>query len=83
MFPLNFVVGAAVGAVTTYVYKDDNAKQWLNETSEKLKNGVSSFMASFQKKAEDKAEDAAEAVVTVVEEKVGKAEEVQEAAAKA
>ncbi|MEZ5453132.1 MAG: hypothetical protein R3E93_10030 [Thiothrix sp.] len=83
MFPLNFVVGAAVGAAATYVYKDEPAKHWLGETGQKLKEGANSFMASFKQKAEDKADDAAEVVEAVAEETAKKAEEVQEAAAKA
>ncbi len=41
IFPLNFVVGAAVGAATTYVYKDEAARQWVNEKSSKLKGSLS------------------------------------------
>lgn len=83
MFPINFVVGAAVGAAATYVYKDEPAKQWLSETGNKLKEGASSFMASFKKKSEDTAETAGEVVDSTAEEVVEKVEEVKEAAAKA
>lgn len=61
---LNFIVGAAVGAVATYVFKDEQAKQWLDDTSKKLQEGAASFMDSFKKKPE---ETAAEAVQTTAE----------------
>ncbi|CAA6807703.1 MAG: Unknown protein [uncultured Thiotrichaceae bacterium] len=87
--PMNFVVGAAVGAATTYVFKDDSAKQWLSETGGKLKEGSSSFIASFKKKPEEQAEDvvetveavaesAAESVETAAETVVEKSEETQQ-----
>ncbi len=70
MFPFNFVVGAAVGAAATYIYKDEPAKKRLGETGTKLKEGVSSFMASFRKKPEPEIEGMAEGVVEVVSEEV-------------
>lgn len=36
IIPINFVVGAAAGAVTTYVLKDDSTKQWLKNTGSKV-----------------------------------------------
>ncbi|EIJ36786.1 YtxH domain-containing protein [Thiothrix nivea] len=81
MFPLNFVVGAAVGAATTYVYKDEPAKQWLSETGNKLKEGANSFMASFKKKSEDTTEVAGKVVESTAEEVIEKAEDVKEAVA--
>ena len=74
MFPLNLVVGAAVGAAVTYVYKDEPAKQWLGESGRKLKEGASSFVASFKKKPVAQVEDSAEVVNTekTTEEPVGK-----------
>lgn len=62
MFPLNLVVGAAVGAAVTYVYKDEPAKQWLRESGSKLKEGASSFVTSFKKKPAAQVETSAEAV---------------------
>lgn len=59
VIPLNFVAGAVVGAVSTYIYKDDSAKEWLRETGGKLKEGRNSFMASFKKKDND---DSAETI---------------------
>lgn len=54
IFPLNFVVGAAVGAATTYVYKDEAARQWVNEKGSKLKGSLS----FSKKKAIDEASPA-------------------------
>ena len=82
MIPFNFVVGAAVGVASTYVYKDEKAKQWLTDTTTKIKQGVSSFVATVTKKADapaaevtatvtpeaPAAEPIAEVVVTKVEE---------------
>ena len=41
-FPINFAVGAAIGAVTTYVYKDESAKQKVISASQSAKKGISS-----------------------------------------
>ncbi len=54
--PANFVVGAVVGAVSTYVFKDEPAKEWFKDTGSKIKESSSSFIGSFKKKAEDDAE---------------------------
>lgn len=48
-FPIPFVAGAVIGAVSTYVYKDEAAKQWFSDTSSKLKNSTKSL---FKKKTE-------------------------------
>lgn len=61
MFPLPFVVGAAIGATSTYVYKDEPAKQWVQDTSKKLKEAAVSFMDSMKKKPEEPAEASVEA----------------------
>ncbi len=53
MFPINFVVGGAIGSIATYIYKDEQAKQWLVKTGKNLKKGTSSFIASFRKKPEE------------------------------
>lgn len=59
-FPINFVAGAAIGAVTTYVLKDDSAKDWVTGTSKKLKDQTGSYIAKMQeKRAAKKAEKAA------------------------
>ena len=55
IIPANFVVGALVGAVSTYVFKDEPAKEWLKDTRGKIKEGGSSFIASFKKKEDDSA----------------------------
>lgn len=88
MFPVTFVVGAAVGAATTYVYKDEPAQQKLIVTGKKLKEGVSSFIESFRDKPEE-AQAAPEELTEVVAEEipaetiVEEAEDKVEAAAKA
>ncbi|MBO0615235.1 hypothetical protein [Thiothrix fructosivorans] len=64
MFPVAFVVGAAVGATSTYVYKDEPAKQWVQDTSKKLKEAAVSFMDSMKKKPEEPAEASVEAAAT-------------------
>jgi alkyl hydroperoxide reductase subunit AhpF len=48
MIPL--ITGAAVGAVSMFVYKDDNAKKQIMAVSKKLKDGATSLIASFKKK---------------------------------
>lgn len=53
MFPVNLLIGGAIGSVVTYVYKDEKAKQWAINTSKNLKEGSSSFIASFRKKPEE------------------------------
>lgn len=50
IFPINFITGFAVGAITTYVYKDEKAKSWLGNSSTKLKNGAGSVASVFKKK---------------------------------
>ncbi len=53
IIPANFVVGALVGAVSTYVFKDEPAKEWLKDTRGKIKEGGRSFIESFKKKEDD------------------------------
>lgn len=61
-FPINFVAGAAIGAVATYVMKDEVAKNWVADTSKKLKDQASSAVASMKKKpVEQKAENESQA----------------------
>lgn len=64
MIPLGFVVGAAVGAAGTYVAKDEPAKQWVIETSKKLKEATVSFVDSMKKKADVAASEAKVEVTT-------------------
>ncbi len=73
IIPLNFVVGAAAGAVTTYVLKDSSAKKWIKDTGSKVGNKVTGV---FKKKSK---EDSVEDVVTgeVIE---GKAKDVTDKA---
>ncbi len=52
MIPLSFLVGAAVGVTGTYVYKDEPAKQWVTDTSKKIKAAAASFLDSMKKKPE-------------------------------
>ena len=66
MFPANFVIGAAVGAATTYIFKDEPAKQKLIETGKNLKEGTRSFIASFRKKPETESGDMVEVVTEEV-----------------
>lgn len=69
IFPINFITGFAVGAITTYVYKDEKAKTWLGNSSAKLKNGASSVTSVFKKKPapETAAQQSAEVVEGTVE----------------
>jgi len=53
IIPLNFVIGAAAGAVTTYVVKDDSAKQWIKNAGSKIKSGASSVTGMFRKKSKE------------------------------
>lgn len=57
MIPITFVAGAAAGAVTTYILKDDTAKQWSKDTGSKIKNsiksGASSVVGIFKKKPKE------------------------------
>lgn len=59
IIPANFVAGALVGAVSTYVVKDDTAKTWLKNTGNKLKKGGSSVISPFKKKKADDDNEAA------------------------
>lgn len=58
--PMNFAVGVIMGAVATYIYKDDSAKKALNDTSSKVKG-------LFKKKPEA-IESAEHAVAEVADE---------------
>ena len=42
VFPVYFALGAAVGSVSTYLYKDKAARQKLVATGNKVKQGVKS-----------------------------------------
>ena len=53
IIPLNFVIGAATGAVTTYVLKDDSARQWAKDTGNKIKSSASSVAGVFKKKPKE------------------------------
>ncbi len=53
IIPLNFLTGAATGAITTYVLKDGSAKQWAKNTGNKIKSGASSLTGIFKKKPEE------------------------------
>jgi gas vesicle protein len=64
---MKFIMGAAIGAVTTYIYKDEKAKQWLDETNKKLKEKAGSFKASFSKKPADEAAASATPAGEVIE----------------
>jgi hypothetical protein len=50
--PFPFIVGAVVGAVLTYVYKDHSSRQWLSDTGGKIKSTTGSFVESFKKNPE-------------------------------
>lgn len=49
-FPINFVAGAAIGAVAAYVVKDEMARNWVVDTSKKLKDQTGNFIDSMKKK---------------------------------
>lgn len=68
MFPVNFIVGAAVGAAATYIYKDENAQNWLKNTGNKLKEGAGSFSQSFKKKSDEESAESAETVKDLTDE---------------
>lgn len=53
MIPVTFIIGAAVGAAVTYVYKDDTSKTLVKQNSKKMKEKMSSLMAVFKKKPEN------------------------------
>lgn len=77
VFPLNFVVGAAVGAIATYVYKDEEAKNWVVDYTTKAREKVSSFVKPKEKEAQEEVEPVTGEVVTA-EAVVVDAEEVTE-----
>jgi len=58
IIPFNFVVGAVVAAVSTYVYKDEACKKWFRDTGTKLKNCVRSSTECPVKPEENVAESA-------------------------
>ena len=50
MFPTSFVVGAALGAAITYLYKDQPARESFFEKSKQLKDKTIEKMGSLRKK---------------------------------
>lgn len=66
MLPVNLVIGGVIGAVTTYVYKDEKANKWAVETGKKLKEGGISFLSTFKKKPVE-ATEATPKTVEIVE----------------
>lgn len=79
IIPANFVAGALVGAVSTYVFKDDTSRTWLKDTGNKLKKGGSSVIGKFKKKKADDSETAknGEVIEGVAEEVVAKEKEAE------
>ena len=73
LIPMNFAVGALVGAAAAYVYKDEPAKEALGSTAAKLKGML------FKKKTEAVEDKSVESVEDVAADVV---EEVVEASAK-
>lgn len=63
-FPINFVAGAAIGAVAAYVAKDEIARNWVVDTSKKLKDQTGSLISSMKKKPEGEEADNAAAANT-------------------
>ncbi|NKB77854.1 MAG: hypothetical protein GKR96_12685 [Gammaproteobacteria bacterium] len=65
--PVHLALGAAIGAVGTYVYKDDSAREKLTATGGKVKEGVSSGIGYvtglFKKAPEVEAEVEAQAEI--------------------
>ncbi len=80
MIPLNFVIGAAAGAVTTYVLKDNSAKEWAKNTGNKIKSSASSVTSSvtsiFKKKSKEDVAKTTEDATTEGEVIEGKAKDV-------
>ena len=52
-FLIYFIAGVAVGAIATYIYKDDKTCQKLTDTGNRFKNGVNVFMESFRQTPEE------------------------------
>ncbi|OQX16347.1 MAG: hypothetical protein BWK73_03890 [Thiothrix lacustris] len=67
LLTLKFISGAALGAVTTYVYKDEASKQWLDERSKKLKDKTTSLLTVFKKKPADAVVASTTPVAEVIE----------------
>jgi hypothetical protein len=67
LLTLKFISGVALGAVSTYVYKDEASKQWLGENSKKLKDKTTSLLTVFKKKPADAAVESATPVAEVIE----------------
>ena len=71
-----FIAGAAIGAVTTYIYKDKKSRETLKKgmdtTSEKVSDGVDSIKSAFAKKEEKEPEEVEVVVEDKVEEKSSK-----------
>lgn len=63
--PVNFAIGALVGAAASYVYKDASAKETLSNLGNKAKGGLDSTLGLFKKAPETDVEEAiiAESVV--------------------
>jgi uncharacterized membrane protein len=76
IFPANFVAGALIGAVSTYVLKDESARTWIKDTGDKIKERGSSFITSFKKKPEESTEASTEKE-NVIENTVEKSVEQQ------
>ncbi|NOY73325.1 MAG: hypothetical protein GXP14_13325 [Gammaproteobacteria bacterium] len=69
IIPVNFVVGAVVVAVSTYIYKDEACKKWFCDTGTKLKNRARSSTACPVKSEEKVAvEKITEKYISVVAE---------------
>lgn len=97
MLPIGILAGAAIGAATTYVYKDESARQWLSDTAgqaaDSVKSGAQSVMSMFNTTEEavetvaegaaDVEESVAEGIDTVQEAVAESAETIQEEVAEA
>lgn len=55
--PVNFAIGALVGAAATYVYKDASAKETLSSLGNKAKGGLDSTLGMFKKSPETNIEE--------------------------
>lgn len=60
IIPVNFIVGAVVGAVSTYLYKDEASKKWFRKTGSKVKNSVCSVVSSATSKNGEKVTESSE-----------------------
>lgn len=64
MFPTSFIIGAALGAVATYLYKDQPARQRLIEKSKQMKDKTTQKIKALRKKPEAETQEQVTASTT-------------------